>query len=153
MAVNFKDLLQKPMDEIERPKPIPAGNYALRTGNYEFGESAQKKTPYVRYALNIVGPGPDIDPSDLEGVDLRKKKLRFDFYITPDSEYRIKNFAKTCGINTSGRSLGDILPELRNQDVTGRVSMEPSEKEQGVFFNNVLDIWGPVELSDAPGEG
>lgn len=44
---DFTSILNKPMAETERPKPLPVGTYlCMVQGQPEFGESNQKKTPF-----------------------------------------------------------------------------------------------------------
>lgn len=73
MAVDFKTLLSKPLDEIKRPPALPAGTYHGIVQKYEFGESDKNKTPFVRFTFTIAMAGEDIDPSELEGIDLGKR--------------------------------------------------------------------------------
>ena len=131
MAVDFKALLKKPVDSIERPKPLPAGTFFGVVQKYEFGESKEKKTPFLRLLIGITGPGDDIDPSDLDGVDLAKKSLRKDYYLTDDALYRLTELIASCGIPTEGRMLDECIPDLQGASmlcsVTQRSSPDGSE--------------------------
>jgi len=138
---DFKSLLSKPMDEIERPKPLPAGTYVGRIVKYDFAESQEKKTPYLRYTVQPEEVGDDVSPEDLAGVDMTKKQLRKDFYLTNDAMYRLKEFLESCGIDVTGRSLGEAIPESRNARVLMGVVQRPSQDGTEVY-NEIRDFKG-----------
>lgn len=142
MAVRFSELLSKNTDNVERPKPYPAGHYYGKLGKFTLGDQNQNKTPYVRFPVTAVSPGEDIDPADLEGINLGKKQFRSDFFLTEDAEYRLKEFLKSLGLNVQGRSFGEILPETPGADVYFELTSQPSDREEGVFVNFITNITG-----------
>jgi hypothetical protein len=139
--VNFKDLLSKPLDNVERPKALPAGTFYGMVKSYELKESNEKKTPFVEFTLAVQSAGEDVDQADMEGVDLSKKSLRARFFITPDSEYRLKEFIGSLGIPTTGRSFGETLPETVSQPVMIDVTQRQSTDGQDIF-NDVQRVRG-----------
>lgn len=141
MAVDFKTLLSKPMDTVEKPKPLPAGTYNGSVQKYEFMESKEKKTPYARMHMSVHSAGADVDPDSLAGVDLSKKTLRKDFYLTDDAAYRLKDFIESCGVQTAGRTIGETIPELLNAQVLIDVTQRPSEDGSDIF-NDVRSVRG-----------
>lgn len=141
MATNFKDLLSKSTDKIEKPKPYPAGTYIGRVKSREFAESKDKKTPYVRFQLVPTEFGEDIHPDDQQGVELGKKTFNKDFYLTDDAEYRVLEFGQSLGIDTSGRSLGEVIEDCINGDVIFTLVQKASQDGES-FYNNVTDVKG-----------
>jgi hypothetical protein len=141
IATDFRSLLAKPADSIEKPKPLPAGTYTGTINKYEYGKSKEKKTPYVRYFLQINEAGEDVDPVELDGVDLSKKQLRRDYYLTDDAEYRVKELWESCGIDGTGRSLGEILPDLIGCSVIIEVTQRNSE-DGLTTYNDVGNLKG-----------
>lgn len=140
-APKFSDLLSKPVDDVKKPAPWPAGTYFGIAVRYELGESNQKKTPYVRFILACTGAGEDIAPEDIEGVDFSKKSFRTDFYLTPDSEYRLKEFIESLGISTSGRTFGELLPECNGKEVL--IEMGQRNSDDGLeIYNEVKRVRG-----------
>lgn len=140
-APNFKDLLAKPVDQIEKPKPVPPGTYNGVIKGFTFGESKDKKTPYVRFALAITGPGDDVDPELLTGVDLSKKQLRRDYYITDDALFMLKDLVTSVGIDSSGRTLDSMIPELVNNPVLIEV-IQRSSQDGSEMYNDVKNLKG-----------
>lgn len=150
MAVDFKGMLSKPVDSAERPKPLPAGTYFGHVGKFEFLESKEKKTPYVRFHLKLTAPGDDVSPdalmmTDSKGhqsvVDVTKKPLRKDFYITEDALFRLREFIESCGISSEGRSFNETIPELMNAPVLISVTQRPGQNPEDIF-NDVDKIVG-----------
>jgi hypothetical protein len=129
------------MDNVEKPKPLPAGTYFGTIAKHELGESKEKKTPFVRLFCTVLSAGDEIDPSDLEGVELAKKQLRKDFYLTEDSLYRFKDFAESVGVSTAGRSLGEIIPDVNNASVMLDVIQKTSQSGDEIF-NEIASIKG-----------
>jgi len=142
MSVDFSKLLSKNMDEAERPKPLPPGTYHGRVTKHSLDASKEKKTPYVRFELQVVSAGDGIDPDALDGIDLSKKSLRKDFYLTPDADYRLKEFLKSCGIQTAGRSFAEALPEAINAPVLIDVTQRAATDGSGEFYNDVNKLAG-----------
>jgi len=140
--VDFSKLLSKSADDITKPKPVPVGTYSGVIKKYEYLESKnENKTPYVRFTVGLQAPGDDVDASELENVDLTKKSFRKDFYLTEDAQYRVKEFAESCGIATSGRSLGEIIPDVVNAQVLVGITQQ-SSADGSEIYNNVSTIVG-----------
>jgi hypothetical protein len=141
---DFRTLLSKPADQIEKPKPLPAGTYNGVISKFEFGESRDKKTPYVRFHFALQSAGDDVLANyadQLAKIDLAKKQLRRDFYITDDALYRLKDFAESCGQSTSGRTLNEVIPLLQNSAVLISVTQRNSDDGKDVF-NDVGEVKG-----------
>lgn len=127
--VDFAALLNKKTEDATRPPPLPAGEYLLQVGKYQFDESDKKKTPYAEFEINVLQPGADVDPNGLQGVDLTKKKLRLTFYLTDDAFWRLRKFIEeTLVINGSGRTFNQCMPETVSKQFIGVVSQVPSQK-------------------------
>ena len=139
-TVDFRTLLQTPMDTIEKPKPLPAGTYHGVVSRHEFGESSQKRTPYVRFHLQPTSAADDVDPAGLEGIDLSKKALRRDYFLTADALYRLKGFLDSIGVSTTGRSLGEAIPDSTNARVLMQVTQRAADN--GDLYNDVGDLKG-----------
>lgn len=123
---NFANILSKKVEETERPKPIPAGNYVFAILEHEFGESAKKKTPYVRFWCRPMAPMADVDQSILPPT-WQEKKMKLDFYLTDDAMFMLREFLeKTLGMSTSGMAYSDLIPATTGQNFVGQVGHEIS---------------------------
>lgn len=139
--VDFSKLLSKPIDDVSKPKPLPRGTYTGQVSGFEYAESKEKKTPFVRYTLKVHAPGEDVDTDDLEGITVAGKTLRKDFYLTDDSQWRVKEFLESCGIATSGRSLGETIPDAVNVQVMIEVTQRPGQ-DPSEIYNDVGTLVG-----------
>jgi len=143
MSVDFRQLLSKPLDDVKRPPPLPGGTYKGRVKGFELGESTQKKTPFVRFNLSVESPGEDVPAESLVDIDLTKKSLRRDYFLTEDAYYRVKEFLESLGINTSGRTLDETLPETQNAEVLMTVVLSLNRNDpKAPPYNEVSDIVG-----------
>ena len=142
MAVDFKKLLSKNMDEVERPRPLPPGTYYGRVTKFTVDVSKEKKTPDVRFFLSVTSAGDGVDADSLNGVDLSKKQLRKDYYLTQDADYRLKEFIKSCGIQVAGRSFESTLPDTTNAPVIMEVTQRGATDGSGEFYNDVNTMKG-----------
>ena len=99
---DFSQLLRKPMSEAKRPPALPVGDYQGVVKSYELGDNNKNKTPYVRFQIGLTGwpdsVGEEDRVSDGAPIDLSKKQLRRDFFLTPDADFRLADFLKSCGI-------------------------------------------------------
>lgn len=146
MTTDFRSLTSAPADSWKKPKPLPAGTYYGVLANREYKNAkSEKQTAYVQFDIRVTGAGPDIDPSDLEGVELEKKNLRFSFYLTPDAGYRLIEFAASTGINPEGKSTGEIVDECLKQEVMMEVALKPNSKNPDEFYNEVVKLSGKVD--------
>lgn len=135
MAVDYASLLSVPLDQIKRPPAKPAGTYIGVIESYKFDVSRQKKTPFVSFTISQLTPGPDVDQTLLEGIDLSKWKPSKDFYLTEDALWRLKEFIESFpDIDSTGRQLNEILPELKGQMVQLEITQKPSD--DGEFMRN-----------------
>lgn len=116
---DLRDLLKTQVDTIEKPKLYPAGAYRGTVTKFEYGKSAQKETPYVRYFVRLdeIAEGGGLTEEDIEGITLGKQLFRTDFYLTADALFRLKDFMTALDIQTSGLTLNEVIPEVVNQEV------------------------------------
>ena len=131
---DFSTLLKKPAGEAKKPPTLPAFDYYGIIKSYEVGDNNRNKTPYVRLQIALT-QWPDNMPddwsvSDAEGkmitytkadVDLSKRQMRRDFYLTEDALWRLDEFIRSCGIDPRGRDYEEIIPELVGQPITVEV--------------------------------
>jgi len=147
---DFGALLSKPAGQIERPKPLPVGTYYGTIGGHLFDESRQKKTPFVRFTVNLTEPGEEVArdyAEQLAEVDFTKKKLNSDFYLTEDSMYRLRDFLVSLGIDDANgtRSIGEMIPDALNRPVQVELTQTPSSTDPETVYNNIANIAARAE--------
>lgn len=138
---DFNELMRAPADTFKRPIPLPVGTYQGRMGKYEIKKSKEKQTPYIQWQIQLLAAGDDIKPEDLSGIEVEKKVLSRNFFVTPDASYRLTEFLKTCGIDVAGRTFNELLPEAMGASVLVSVIQRPS-KDGKELFNEIQDLVG-----------
>ena len=144
MAPNFASLLNKPADDVKRPVTLPEGTYFGVIQGHEFGESSQKKTPFVQFNITLSHADDDVD---LEGLEVDNKKVRTTFYLTDESMYRLTDFIKSLGIETDGRTLGELIPQTTGQSVKVDLAKRPNQAGDD-YFNDVKRASGLAEQAE-----
>jgi hypothetical protein len=140
MATSFRELLSQETDKVERPRALAVGHYMGEIKGHEFGHSRNKQTPYVRFLLTPESECPDVTPTGgNDGVDLTRKELRKDFYITPAALYRLSDMLDAVLGQESGRTFDERIPDTRGAKVMFAVSQR--ENEEGTeTFNDIGSI-------------
>ena len=146
---DFTSMLDaQPIDEIEKPKPLPEGSYQARIVKIENGETREKKTKYVRFNFEVVQPLEDVDEDALETFgDVAGKKVRTDFYVTENSLFMLKDFVLYhVGIEPEDGvdRLSPLVSECQNQEVGIKIKHEISNDGQNTYA--VVD--GTFNLED-----
>lgn len=134
-APTFESILDTPTEQVERPRPIPAGTYdAVVRGLYEQGESSQKKTPFVRFTYAIQAAGDDVDSTELEEMGgIADKTIRDTYYTTPDALFRLTDALTNMGIEMEGKTIRQALGDTPNASIRIVVGHRASEDGQQVF--------------------
>lgn len=120
---NFQSILDTPVEQIERPKPLPAGTYMCVVGGQpRFDKSARKQTDFVEFTLNVAQPGPDVDQAALaEAGGAAGKTLRVTFYLTQEAAYRLKEFLGHLGLDDGTKTLREQIAMAPGRQVYANV--------------------------------
>jgi len=132
---DFNALLDKNPLEFERPPTVPEGEYLVVIREKKFGQSSQKKTPFVEFSYGIVSPMASVPEEALSGVDLSKAKLRDEFYLTEDAMFRLRDFLEMIGC-TEG-STRDAIESAIGQQIIVTVGHETSSRDPSRVFANI----------------
>lgn len=137
--------MNRPAGQAKKPPALPAGDYPGKIIRWELGESQQKKTPYVRYHLVPTAWPADATDSDKldekgEEIDLSKKQLRRDYYMTPDAEYRLDEMLRGIEVPMDGRTYEESVPDAIGHDVLMVVIQRMATDGSDNIFNDVTDL-------------
>jgi ribosomal protein L5 len=135
MATDFRSLLSTKPESVEKPQPLPPGTYFATIKSWEPTESGQKKTPGVKVTLQLSSPDADVDMDQLEQVGglaaVTKRKVSTTYWLTEDSTFRLRDFLETaCGLDITGRSFAELLPECVNVAVRVAVKHRVTDKQE-----------------------
>ena len=133
-APNFGSLLDRAPSEVEKPKPLPEGQYLwVVQGLPRYDKSSKKQTEFVEFTLKALQAGPDVDQDELATMGgIADKTTRATFYLTEGSLWRLKEFLEHCGIG-EGDSLREMIEEAQNCQVVGFIRHEASNDGESVF--------------------
>lgn len=96
--MNWGDLANTRVGEIEPPKSIPDGHYsALIVGSGKTDNVGQNKTLALTYPIRLNEPMEDVDKEAFAASDGFSDKYELTFYLTPKSLYRFTEFGKAMG--------------------------------------------------------
>ena len=138
--VNFTDLLNTPIDQIERPKALPVGTYiCLIDGMYEVGKAGKNNTNYIDFNFRPLQAMADVNQQQLEEAlgerALSDKRFRYRIFVTRDSRWKLKEFLlEHCGIGMKA-NMNEMLPETPGKQVAVYVGHQTSP--DGIIFNQV----------------
>jgi hypothetical protein len=135
----FRQLLSQTTDAVERPKALPTGHYVGIIKTHEFGTSRNKQTPYIRFLLGITDPTSDVDSAELDGIDLSRRELRKDYYITPGALYRLADMLDATLGREEGHSFDERIPQTTGMQVVFGVVQRDSE-DGTEKYNDVTTI-------------
>jgi hypothetical protein len=136
--LNFESLLNISMDTVEKPKPLPVGHYNFLIVSKDLGQSKEKKTPFVSYKVRALAPHDDVDQNDLAAVNnWNQKEMKLDFYLTADSMFRLKDFAEHCGVDATGKSVGQLIEDLMNATFAGQIGHSFGKDNETIYANIV----------------
>lgn len=127
MSSSFRELLSQPTDVVERPRALATGHYIGEIKSHEFGVSRQRQTPFVRFILVPLEETEDVEAGANAGIDLSKKELRKDFYITPNALYRLSDMLDAVLGKSTGRSFDERIPETRSTRVMFAVTSRTND--------------------------
>lgn len=143
------NVLNMKAEDATPPKQLPVGTYLARISNYEFDKSSQKQTPLVRYYYVPIEPKDDVDQDEFEEVkaevdsDLSRKALRNEFYLTPNAIFMLRNHMEQhLGMEISGRTFEELIPELVGREVLIQVAHETSQNT-GRQYSRIADFANP----------
>lgn len=98
-ALNWNDLADTRVGEVEPPKGLPDGHYAaIITGAGKTDNVGQNKTLLINFPVRLNEPMDDVDSqafADSDGLEGREDELTF--WLTPKSLYRFTEFGKALG--------------------------------------------------------
>lgn len=145
---NFADILDTPMDDVEKPKPLPTGSYVWQITETVLDQTKPKDgkepTPYVSLKCAAVSALEDVDADELEAAgglrlaDGSPKTTKQDFYITAAALYRLKEFASdVIGMDVVGKSTGEVIQELVNQQFVGTIVHVPAKNDPTTVYANL----------------
>jgi hypothetical protein len=155
-AIDFSKLLKRPAGQAKPQTPLPIGDYPAILKSWEPGTS-QNGNSYIRFHVGLTGWPEGFSESETmyEGpggqmvpIDLSKRQLRRDFFLTDDALVMLDNFLRTLGFEdelANGAEYEVLLPQTIGKAVTAEVQQFTSQRT-GRTGNQINSLIG----QDAP---
>lgn len=158
---NISDILNRPAEDVEAPKPLPVGSYnAVIKGLPEQGESSKQKTHFLKFAFQITSPREDVDPDEITEFETNKdgtktsivgKIMTTDYYIqnadgSPSGAlFMLTDMLEAIGVDFSGgKSITTAIDETPNMECVLFIKHRPSQDGRR-FFAEIGRVVGQVD--------
>jgi hypothetical protein len=143
LPVDVRELLKKPSDDMERPRPLADGHYIGEVlGQPEFDLTrGEKQTHLVRFNYKILEACDDVAADANAGIDLTRREVRQEFFITPAALYRLGDAVDGILGKAPGVGVDERLPDVQGARVQlrlrERVDRRTGEK---TGYNEVVTV-------------
>jgi hypothetical protein len=156
---NISDILNRPAEDVEAPKPLPPGSYnCIIKGLPEQGESSKKKTAFLRFTFQISSARDDVDSEALDEYLTAKdgskgsiagRLVTSDYYLTDNALFMLTDMLAAIGIDfEGGKSISTAIDETPNMECVVFINHEPSADGKR-FFARVGKVVGASEMDEA----
>jgi hypothetical protein len=145
MANQISDILDKPSTSVDRPKPLPVGEYAwIVVGMPRHDKSKEKQTPFVEFRVRCISALESVDEEALnewaaksDGTmrALNEFETRLTFYTTPDSLYRLQDFLDHLGVADDEKTTRQCLDDTPNCQFIGSITHSASRDGESIYAN------------------
>lgn len=150
-ALNWNELANTRVGEVEPPKLIPVGHYqALITGPGKVENKGKKNTLVITFPMKLTEALNDVDAEAFAASDgFKPDGYDLQFWLTPASLYRFTEFGKALGASED-QSIPEMAEFLATcgEAFVIEARHEPNEKNPKQVF---LRLDNPVGLSEYAG--
>lgn len=150
MSANFTSVLDTHMDSIERPKPIPTGNWigqivGLPTSREVTTKNGEQET--LNISVKLVSPQQDVDSDQLTeyGDFSSARPLQRTFWFskpaTPEEKWSFSQFVtNVLKIETTGKSMKQVAAEMQGKQLIVTIGHTPGTDKntnEAVIYSNI----------------
>ena len=144
-TTSFTDILKTRSSEVERPSPMPPGEYVcVVQGQPRQDKSKEKQTPFVEFTYKVLEAMESVDQDNLDewltNKKGEKKKLsevtiKDTYYLTENSLWRLTDMLKACGLETEegDASIGQLIEEAAGNQLIVTIRHESSKDGSAVY--------------------
>ena len=123
---SLSQLDAQPLSE-HKALTTPPGTYNIQVMEREYGESAKKKTPQIKFTCQITEVWDDVEATDEEKQKLIGRKISDIFYLTEGALFMLNNPAKAAGLDNS-LSPRQVIEEMVGQQAAVQMRHEVEDK-------------------------
>jgi len=135
MSGSFADILNTPMNEVEKPKPRPVGSYiGVIQGAHKIEKIGKNETQAAIFTVKLIAPGPDVDPGELAAAGgIGERTVRVTQFLTKDALWRLKEFLLALGIEEGRGSMAEAMAQTPNRQALFKIKHRPSPDGMTLF--------------------
>lgn len=151
-ALNWEDLAQTRVGEVEPPKQLPVGHYGcVIRGAGEIDNKGKKKTLVITFPIRLTEALSDVDENDLaDAGGLPDKDYELPFWLTPNSLYRFTEFGKSLGASDD-MSVPEMAEHLATCGEAFCVEVTHDTDDTKTPPRTYMRIENPMPLADFQG--
>lgn len=147
---SFSDILKTKASDVERPSPMPVGDYVVVvTGQPRQDKSAKKQTPFVEFTYKVLEAMESVDEEALdewltnnkgEKKKLTEVTIKDTYYLVEKALFRLTDMLVACGVAevdddgeiTSDKSIGQLIEETAGSQLIVTMRHESFQDGSGV---------------------
>lgn len=134
--VDFSTLLRTPAGHAKKPGALPVDSYPAVIKSWEVGDNNKNKTPYVRFVIGLTdwpdGVSEEERQDNGEAIDLSKRQMRRDYYLTDDARWRLEELLAGCGLTLEGSTYEELLPQMVGMSVVVEVQQYINQQNNDI---------------------
>ena len=136
--VDFTNVLNKKVEEVEKPKPKPAGTYlaAINGQAQQLTRTVQGNERLIlSFSLKLLVPQADVDSSDFAdaGDIVSWPSRNHDIWIdSPEGEWQLRRFlTEVLKIEPGDKSFGEMIAEAPGLQLHAKIRHRPYTDRDG----------------------
>lgn len=140
MATDYRTLLAQPAEEAIRVAgPLPVGHYIGTLGQLDSEGKSKAGNARLRWPCALEAACTDVDENDLAGIDVTKRNVNVDIYVTPFGLGRLGKMINAVLGPKPGTNMDERIPELRGQKVMIQLGQQQMQNSEDMM-NEVLSV-------------
>lgn len=153
-GVDFSSILNKRVEDIESPKPLPPGTYRGiiasvptegRPFNRKNEDGSTTEVPTLEVPIAIQEPTAGVDEDLLAKAGLRRRdgkprEVSMRYFVEEESLYKLKTLIKSCGVEAE--TLGEGLKSLAGAEVLVDLAVQIDQKDPEQQYQRVQRVVG-----------
>jgi len=126
--MSFKDILNRNMDDVEAPKPVPVGTWTFKMSLKLKAPKTEDDDGYVQGIFVPIGAKDDVSPDEVAELgELENARVFQRFWLRDNrDEWKMKQLLVTAGVEVSGKTLAEAIQAADGYLIDAAVSHDPN---------------------------